>query len=157
MENQNLGSALTGYEHRDFPARAHDQRVWVGQETSKRLLDFPRQKRALRRLFKATGSDRHNAVGMPQAGPRPRRHPSRSSPTRRRSTPTTAPRAQASAEDPGPGWVVRQQDRDLGHCEHKGQVEEELERCDFVLVAAPGLRVGPAHPVIQSWLPISYG
>ena len=61
------------------------------------------------------------------------------------------------AEDSGPGRVVRQQDRDLGHCEHKSQVEEELERCDLVLVAAAALRVGPAHRVIRSWVTISHG
>ena len=44
------------------------------------------------------------------------------------------------AEDPAPGRVVREHDRDLGDREHEDQVEEELERRDLVLGVWRGLR-----------------
>ena len=48
------------------------------------------------------------------------------------------------AEDSTPRRVVREHDRDLGHGEHEGQVEEELERGDLMLVVLD-LAVGVGH------------
>jgi hypothetical protein len=49
------------------------------------------------------------------------------------------------AEDSTPRRVVREQDRDLGDGEHEGQVEEELERGDLVLIAALEHALGVGH------------
>ena len=59
------------------------------------------------------------------------------------------------AEDSTPCRVVREQDRDLCQREHEDQVEEELERCDLVLVGAlePFLRLGHAHRAIHRGCP----
>jgi hypothetical protein len=48
-------------------------------------------------------------------------------------------------EDSTPRRIVRQQARDLRHREHEGQVEEELERSDLLLVAVLELALGVGH------------
>jgi signal transduction histidine kinase len=49
------------------------------------------------------------------------------------------------AEDSTRRRVVREQDRDLSDREHEHQIEEKLERCDLVLIAALELALGVGH------------